>query len=274
MAGPPTAWRRNFRESLEMTSERQQGGGRPEPMLNAPAGIVWAIALLAGIHAGFDLMTESQEEWWKLVLAFIPSRLTAPGPAFPGDLPGAAVWSFVTHQFIHADWAHVGLNCAWLLAFGGAVAARIGMLRFALLGLASGISGAVLFLLLHADEAVPMAGASGAVSGLMGGACRFFFAALDRGGLHAFRDAPGLVPRMSLRQTFADRRIRMLLGIWFVLNFLTAMVAPYLTSSGGGIAWEAHLGGFLFGLFAFALFDPFPQADPTGQDDGERHTLH
>ena len=243
-------------------------------MLNAPAGIVWTLALLIAIHAGLDLLDDGQREWWKLALAFIPARSSEVGPIFAGDPPEAAIWSFVTHQFIHADWAHVGLNCAWLLAFGGAVAARVGMVRFALLGLASGIAGACLFLLLHWNEAVPMAGASGAVSGLMGGACRFFFAALDLGGLHAFRDAPGLVPRMSLRQTFADRRIRMLLGVWVALNFATAIAAPYLTSTGGGIAWEAHLGGFVFGLFTFALFDPFPNSGPDEPDRSEPVQLH
>lgn len=256
-----------------MTSDRQPGG-RSEPMLNAPAGIVWTLALLIAIHAGLDVLADSQREWWMLVLAFIPARLSEGGPMFVGDPPGAAVWSFVTHQFIHADWAHVGFNCAWLLAFGGAVAARVGMVRFALLGLASGIAGACLFLLLHWGDAVPMAGASGAVSGLMGGTCRFFFSAMDLGGLHAFRDVPGLVPRMSLRKTFADRRIRMLLGVWVVLNFATAIAAPYITSTGAVIAWEAHLGGFMFGLFSFALFDPFRKSGPGGPQSAERPLLH
>lgn len=234
-----------------------------EPMLNAPASIVWVIGLLVAIHAGLDLLDENRRAWWKLTLAFIPSRYSERAFPFTDDIDGAALWSFVTHQFIHADWPHVGLNCAWLLAFGGVVAKRIGMLRFATLGLTSGIAGAVLFLLFQWGEPTPMAGASGAVSGLMGAAFRFFFVATDASGVHAARNVSERVPRMSLRATLSDPRIRLFVAIWLFLNFASALAAPYLTDA-GGIAWEAHLGGFAFGLFMFGLFDP---QNPAGGDE-------
>jgi membrane associated rhomboid family serine protease len=243
-------------------------------MLNVPASVVWAIAILVGVHVALGTLSDvrtvrgvpSDREWWQYVLAFIPSRYTGDGTAFPGDPPGAAVWSFVTHQLVHADWIHLGINCAWLLAFGGAIAARIGMMRFAALGLASGIAGALLFLVLRLGELTPMAGASGAVSGLMGAAFRFFFSAMDLGGLHRFRDVPRLVPRMSLAATVRDRRAQLAVGFFIVVNALTALGAQYITSA-GGIAWEAHLGGFFFGLCAFAAFDPpAPRVMPLDED--------
>jgi membrane associated rhomboid family serine protease len=246
--------------------------GRHEPILNAPAGVVWAIALLVGIHAGLELLDEGSRDWWKLAAAFIPVRYTGSALELPGG-SGAAVWSFVTHQFIHADWAHVGLNCAWLLAFGGAVATRIGILRFTLLGIASGIAGACLFLALRWGELTPMAGASGAVSGLMAGSFRFFFAAIDRGGLGAFREAPMSIPRMSIAATLGDGRVRTMVIFFLVINAVTAVAAPLFTSA-GGIAWEAHIGGFAFGLLAFAWFDPWRPALMRQYEDPFRPTLH
>jgi len=195
--------------------------------------------------------------WWQYTLAFVPARYAPGAVTFASDPSGAAIWSFLTHQLVHADWTHLLMNCAWLLAFGGAVAARVGMTRFAVLGLASGVAGALLFLVFRWGEVTPMAGASGAVSGLMGAAFRFFFSAIDLGGPHQFRDQPGLVPRMSLIETLTDRRIQFTIGAFLLINALAAFGAQYITSA-GGIAWEAHLGGFFFGLLAFALFDPPP----------------
>lgn len=255
-----------------MRELRQSDGRGREPILNAPAGVVWAIGVLILIHGALDLMSEDQREWWQGALAFIPARYTANTLDIPGGA-GAAIWSFVTHQFIHADWTHLGLNSAWLLAFGGAVASRIGTARFAALGIASGIAGACLFLAFRWGEPTAMAGASGAVSGLMGGAFRFFYSAIDLGGLHLFREAPRAIPRMSLAETFADRRIQFTIGFWVLLNFLTALAAPLLTSA-GGIAWEAHLGGFAFGLLAFALFDPPHRRIVPAPTDDFRRTLH
>jgi membrane associated rhomboid family serine protease len=243
-----------------------------EPILNAPAGIVWAIALLVGIHAGLDYLDEGDREWWKLAMALIPIRYVGAASELPGGT-GAMVWSFVTHQFIHADWTHVGLNCAWLLAFGGAVATRVGIARFTILGIASGVAGAALFLAFRWGELTPMAGASGAVSGLMGAAFRFFFVAIDRGGLAAFRGEPMAIPRMSVRATLADSRVRTMVVFFLVINFVTALAAPLFTSA-GGIAWEAHLGGFLFGLLAFAAFDPWHPAMVRPDDAPVGPTLH
>ena len=259
------------------------GQERHEPMLNAPAGVVWTIAILVAVHVWLGWLPDtrpdprlpSEREWWQLVLAFVPSRYTGIGSGIADDPAGARWWSVVTHQLVHADWAHLFINCAWLLAFGGAVAARIGMARLVALGVASGIVGALLFLALRWGELTPMAGASGAVSGLMGAAFRFFFSALDLGGLHHFRDEPRLVPRMSLAETLGDRRIQLTIGLFLLINALTAVGAKYITSA-GGIAWEAHLGGFFFGLLSFALFDrPAPGSVPSmPPDERQPPTLH
>lgn len=243
-----------------------------EPIFNIPAAVTGTIAILILVQATFWWLGEADEERLKLQLAFLPIRYVHPTLGLRGDLPGAAVWSFVSHQFVHGDWTHLAMNSVWLLAFGGAVAQRIGNLRFLLLGLASGIAGALLFLVIRWGEPVPMVGASGAVSGLMGGAFRFFF---NHARMREFGEpehGAATVPRMSLRETFTDRRILTMIAVWIGINFITA-AAGFLFAA-GGIAWEAHLGGFALGLLAFAAFDR--RTPPTVSFDGapERRTFH
>lgn len=229
-----------------------------EPIFNVPGAVIGAIVLMAAIHAVLSYLGETEETRLKLLLSFLPVRYSAGVARLPGDWPGAPIWSFVSHQFVHGDWTHLAMNSAWLLAFGGAVAARVGNLRFILLGLASGIAGAALFLLIRWGEPVPMVGASGAVSGLMGGAFRFFFNHTDARQFDPDAD-PRDVRRMTLRETFTDRRVLTMIAIWVALNFISA-AASFLITSGAGIAWEAHLGGFVFGILGFSLFDP-PQRE-------------
>ncbi len=243
-----------------------------EPIFNVPSAVMGAIGLMAAIHLGLWFFDESDQLGIRAHLAFQPARYSA-GPALLlGDWPGARIWSFLSHQLVHVDFTHLAMNSAWLLAFGGAVAARIGNLRFILLGFASGIAGALVFLAFRWHDPVPMIGASGAVSGLMGGAFRFFYNHTDARQEDPSAD-PRDVPRMTLRETFTDRRVLTMVVIWAAVNFLTA-AAGFLLTQGGGIAWEAHLGGFMFGILGFAAFDPPQPTVMSSTDTADRPTLH
>ncbi len=224
-----------------------------EPMFNAPAVVVWVLGVLVLVHAGLWMLPEPQ--WAEAIeaLALIPSRYTGEADAIYGGW-AAAFTSLVTHQLLHGDIAHLGLNSAWLLAFGSAVASRIGAIRFLTFAVLSGVAGGLTFVAMHLGETTVMVGASGALAGLMGGAFRFLFSAFDDGGAEAFRGDQRRIRRMSLGELFRDRRAQFAIGFWIAINFATALLAPLITSA-GGIAWEAHLGGFVFGLLAFGAFD-------------------
>jgi membrane associated rhomboid family serine protease len=251
-----------------------------QPIFNVPTGVVWAIGIVLAVHVALSLVPERQQELERQCLGFIPARYSGPPFELPNGIvtylpchgTGPAVWSFITHQLVHGDWTHLALNSAWLLAFGGAVAQRVGSARFALLGFASGIAGALAFLAWRYGEPVPMVGASGAVSGLMGGAFRFFFNELDIRAA-GWRADPRLVPRMSLRQSLSDRRVMVATGVVIAINVAMA-AASHLFTSAGGIAWEAHLGGFAFGLLAFRVFDPARPVPRPWPSDPESPTLH
>lgn len=218
-----------------------------------PGGVLATLAVLIMVHIALSLMSPQQFEWWVLALAFIPARYAG----FAAELPGgatASVTSFVTHMAVHADLVHLGFNAAWLLAFGSVLCARIGNLRFLAFSILGGITGALLFLLLNPGLAAPVIGASGAISAMMGGVMRFLFNAIDRGEGYLLREDPRAIPSMSLAESLKDRRV-VLASLVFVGVNLLAIVGFGKFGESGAIAWEAHIGGYVFGLCAFGAFD-------------------
>jgi membrane associated rhomboid family serine protease len=231
-----------------------------EPIFNIPGGVLATLAIFLAVHVVLSLMPEEQSTWWILALAFIPARYSG----LAGELPGgdtAAITSFVTHMAVHADLIHLGFNAAWLLAFGSVLCARLGNLRFFSFSISGGIAGAILFLLLNPGLAAPVIGASGAISAMMGGVMRFLFGAIDRREGYLLREHPRAIPRVSLVQCLQDRRVIFASLIFLLLNLL-AMLGFGKFGETGAIAWEAHIGGYIFGLCAFSLFDAAPQNDP------------
>lgn len=226
---------------------------RHEPAFNVPNVVLFLLALLVLVHAAFALLSNDEAFWLVLAGAFIPGRY-GPGGA---DLPGGEFALFTspfTHMLLHGDWMHLAFNGAWLLAFGGAIAERLGTLRFLVFFTLSGLAGAGVFYVANPGLMQPMIGASGAIFGLMGGVLRILFPAVDSGGFRRLREAPRSVPLMPLRAALTDSRILGVSAILVVLNVLT-VIGFGVAQNSAGIAWEAHLGGYLFGLIAYGIFD-------------------
>jgi membrane associated rhomboid family serine protease len=237
-----------------------------QPMFNAPNSVVAVLGCLIAVHLARQLLTPVQEEWWVLALAFIPARFSEYGSLLPG---GKVAWftSFVSHQFVHADAAHLLINGAWLLAIGSLVARRVGARRFVSLYLVSGIAGALAFWAVNPGLAQPVIGASGAVSGLMGAVVRFMFAALNQRRGSELRENPAAIPRAPLADVFRDRRALIMIGSMVGMNLLFGVGLGKLITD-GGIAWEAHLGGFAAGLLLFSWFDHPQGATGTADEFG------
>ncbi|MFZ5721319.1 MAG: rhomboid family intramembrane serine protease [Pseudomonadota bacterium] len=149
--------------------------------------------------------------------------------------------TIATHMFSHAGPAHLLMNATALPGFAGPVVRRLGwrasgIRRFALFFGLSGLAAAICFLLLNPNGSTPMVGASGAICGLWGACMRL--APAGEGGIRPIRD------RAILRE----------LGAFAVSNVVLFAVLYVLSGGVGGLAWEAHLGGLLFGLLAFPLF--------------------
>ncbi len=231
-------------------------------MFNVPPAVVATVAALVLVHAlRMLVLTDDQDVRFLLTFAFIPARYDIDlivGGSFPGGF-GADLWTFFSYAFLHADLLHIGVNLAWLLPFGTALARRFGTWRYVAFMLAVAAAGAFAHLVSHRGAMVPMIGASAAISGAMAAALRFVFQqggplGLWRGESHgdAYR-----VPAASLLSTLRDPRFLMFLGVWMGLNALFGLGSVSIGQGAGQeIAWQAHIGGFLAGLLLFNAFDP------------------
>jgi membrane associated rhomboid family serine protease len=232
-----------------------------EPMFNVPTSVVALIGVLVAVQVLRSLIPADWDSWLTVALAFIPARYSGYAEAIPGgDI--ASVTSFLSYAFVHGDYFHLGINAAWLIAFGTAVADRIGAVRFLLFSAFCAIAGAAMFLALNQGLLAPMVGASGAVSGLMGGTMRFLFGAVDRGGLRALRETPQDVPLMPLARALTDQRVLLVTLAFLIANVLAVLGLGGIST--GGIAWEAHIGGYFAGLLSFGFFDPVPTLRSPG----------
>jgi membrane associated rhomboid family serine protease len=223
-----------------------------EPMFNLPRSVVVAAAVMIGVQIIRSLLPDEQSIELLLALAFIPARYSGAAAELPGGY-ATAVTSFVTYMVVHAGWMHLIVNLLWMAAFGSAVAKRVGDLRFLTFSAACGIAGALTHLALHFGQMAPVVGASAAISGQMAAAMRFIFSARPQPGgrMPDFARAP----LETLSQTLTDRRILFVLGLWVVLNAFFGLGVVSIAGAEGQIAWEAHIGGFLFGLLSFGFFD-------------------
>lgn len=231
--------------------------GASEPMFNVPRVVLLLAGVMMGMQLILMLLPGEESVQFLLALAFIPARYSGAALELPGGYL-TAVTSFLTYMLVHAGWVHLLVNLLWMAAFGSPVAKRLGDWRFLSFSALCGIAGAVTHLVLHFGEMTPMVGASAAISGQMAAALRFVFAGRRPG------EDLAQVPLESLSKTLTDRRILTVLGLWVVLNIVFGLGVVSIAGTAGDIAWEAHIGGFLFGLLCFGFFDtgtrqPVPQ---------------
>jgi len=153
--------------------------------------------------------------------------------------------SLISHQFLHGGWVHFLSNVWVLFIFGDNVEDRLGSGRFFVFYLLGGISAGVLQVVMAPQSQVPSIGASGAIAAVMG--AYFLFYPRAR--------VVTLIPIFVI-PWFTELPAVIFLGFWFISQFFTGVLS--LTSgegsSAGGIAWWAHIGGFIFGLVLGKIF--------------------
>jgi membrane associated rhomboid family serine protease len=142
--------------------------------------------------------------------------------------------SIITSMFMHGSWMHLLGNMLFLWIFGNNIEDNLGRGRFVLFYLLSGIGASLVHVVFHWNSMVPVVGASGAVSGIMGAYLILFPKARVR-----------TLVFIVFFVTFIDIPAFAFLIIWFVMQFL------YLGTS--GIAWMAHVGGFILGIYLLKL---------------------
>ena len=223
-----------------------------QPIFNAPAVVVALAAVFVGLHLLLTLVPAETGDHWFLGLALVPARYGRLAAGVPGWSVSAWTAPF-THMLVHADWLHLLVNTGWLLAFGSAIARRTGPLRMLVMFVLCGLAGAALYVAIHPGEPASLIGASGGLSGLMGGVFRFMLRT-PSWQPDGQPEAPWQAPLQSLGECLRDPRIRMAAGVWLGVNLLFGLIPPGVILD-GTIAWEAHLGGFLLGFLGMGLFE-------------------
>jgi len=184
------------------------------------------------------LLGAGEREAFVSSFSLIPQRLFSQAAAAQGAVPVEA--TMFTSMFMHGGFLHIAGNMLYLWIFGNNVEDSMGRMRFIVFYFLCGIIAAYSHALANASSAVPMIGASGAISGVLGAYLMLYPRARVL-TLVAF----GLYVRtVELPAMFV-------LGFWFVLQFLSALVSA---GTGEGVAWYAHVGGFVAGMALIGLF--------------------
>ncbi len=168
-----------------------------------------------------------------LRLGTIPYEITH----FTDIHPAAAIpvpLTLFSSIFMHAGFLHLGGNMLYLWIFGNNIEDSMGHIRFIFFYLLCGLLASFTHILLEANSRIPMIGASGAISGVLGAYIL----------LYPRAQVITLVPIFFFIRIMSLPAV-LFLGIWFLMQFL---------SSGGGVAWYAHIGGFIAGFVLIPLF--------------------
>ncbi len=206
--------------------------------------------VLIGLNALVFLyeLSLSVPEFDRLVMNFglVPARLHLTNLALLLESPLPVITLF-THMFLHGGWLHFLSNMWILYIFGDNVEDRMGSGRYLVFYLLAGLAAAFSQALIDPASRIPSIGASGAIAGVLGAYLLMFPTAR----------VITLIPFFFL-PWFVEIPALAYLGFWFVSQLfsgLTALALPHATSM-GGVAWWAHIGGFVFGMLLYRLFIP------------------
>jgi membrane associated rhomboid family serine protease len=157
--------------------------------------------------------------------AFVPSRFLAN--------PAADFLTIFTSMFMHAGWLHLGGNMLYLWIFGDNVEDRFGHIKFIIFYLLCGIAATFAQLAFSVGSDIPNLGASGAIAGVLGGYLLMF----PQGKVNVLMGR-GIIPMPAL----------VVIGLWIVLQFFSGIGSIANTTDTGGVAYMAHIGGFIAGF--------------------------
>lgn len=168
----------------------------------------------------------------------IPSYLLT----FKTIQPIHPVLTVFTSMFMHGGLLHLGTNMLYLWIFGDNIEDRLGHMRFAVFYILCGIAAAYSHAVTAPSSMLPMVGASGAVSGILGAYILLF----PHARVHTLIFLGFFVQIVRLPALFV-------IGLWIILQFINGIISKGIAGQ-GGIAWFAHIGGFVFGVLMINFF--------------------
>ena len=201
------------------------------PVINSALIAFNALAFLVELAANGQGTLDAFVRHW----AAVPTDYTGGHPVGPVPL------TLLTSMFLHGGWGHLIGNMIYLGIFGDNVESALGHAKYLLFYLACGIAGALTHIYTSPDSHVPTLGASAAISGVLAAYIVYF-------------------PQNRVLVWFFFRVLAVpaivVIGTWAVMQFLSSAGSILSPSEGGGIAYTAHVGGFVAGLVLGAIFRP------------------
>jgi len=247
-----------------------------EPVFNLPLIMILFVGALVGLYLWAEVSWYLWVEYdldlwgrWSLIwdFSFTPARFhdfhTSRERYFSGFMRVIITYIYprswanigwqwlrlVSYSFLHLHWLHLGLNLVWLVIFGSPLSYRLGAMRFILFWVIMAMLSALTHFAIDPTSHVPMIGASGVVSALMGAAVRYDFYRSP----HA-RFSPH-VRLLSMKQALMNKSSFSFIGIWLALNLAVGFGVNVPGLAGENIAWAAHIGGLIAGFVLIGLFD-------------------
>lgn len=197
-----------------------------------PAVITWAL-ITANCFVFFIQfgLSPVEQQLIAFQFGFVPARY------FESDLTLSDFVPFITAMFLHGGWLHLIFNMWMLGIFGGTIEDRLGPSRFLLFYFGCGVVAALSDMISRPDSIVPAVGASGAIAGVLGCYVRMFPSAR----------VLVVIPIVFFPLFFAVPAL-VFVGVWFLIQVLQGALQLLMPSETSGVAWWAHVGGFVAGL--------------------------
>jgi membrane associated rhomboid family serine protease len=199
---------------------------------------VVTIALIVANIAVFlyEVSLGPQLEQFLFAFGVVPNDIV--GSFALGKIRIGGLLPMFTSLFVHGGWLHLGGNMLYLWVFGDNVEDKLGHGRYLVFYLVCGLVASLLHVFIDPNSTVPTVGASGAISGILGAYLLMFPRAR----------VITVIPIFVFLQ-FVELPALLVLGFWFVMQFFNGLISlGYETGGMGGVAWWAHIGGFVAGL--------------------------
>jgi membrane associated rhomboid family serine protease len=206
------------------------------PSRNTPIG-TWILITANGLVFIFELMLpEPVLQAFFYYFGIVPARYSHPEWAAWVGLPIDDYWPFFTSMFLHGGWLHIIGNMWTLWIFGDNVEDRMGTARYLIFYIVCGLAAALVHFFTNADSTLPTVGASGAIAGVMGAYLLLF----------PKSRVITLIPVFFL-PLFVEIPAITYLGFWALSQVFSGVLSVGLPDDVGGVAFWAHVGGFIAG---------------------------
>lgn len=211
------------------------------PRVSAPV----AVSVIIAINVVAFLYSKTLDNRGLLYLyhlfGVVPARFFNPEWATWAGYPDTIGWPFISYMFLHGGWFHIVANMWMLWIFGDNIEDVTGHRRFVVFYLLCGLAAVAMHMAFEPGETVPIVGASGAVAGIMGA----YVVLYPHGQVVAI--VPIIIVPLVMR--FPSY---IFLGVWFLSQFIAGVISEVRSSS--DIAWWAHVGGFMAGVYFIRYF--------------------